>query len=68
MGTREVLGFEVADSEDGAFWTAFVRSLKARGLAGVQLVSSDPHAELKAARLQSAQSNDPPTARRAPSW
>jgi putative transposase len=33
-----VLGFEVGDSEDGAFWTAFLRSLKARGLCGVQLV------------------------------
>src|SRR5213080_2200713 len=27
-GHREVLGFEVGDSEDGAFWTAFLRSLK----------------------------------------
>ena len=33
-GRREVLGFDVGDSEDGAFWTAFLRSLKARGLAG----------------------------------
>jgi putative transposase len=37
-GHREVLGFAVGDSEDGAFWTAFLRSLKARGLAGTQLV------------------------------
>jgi putative transposase len=29
-GHREVLGFDVGDSEDGAFWTAFLRSLKAR--------------------------------------
>jgi len=42
-GWREVLGFAVGDSEDGAFWTAFLRSLKARGLAGVQLVISDAH-------------------------
>jgi transposase-like protein len=40
-GRREVLGFAVGDSEDGAFWTAFLRSLKARGLAGVQLVIAD---------------------------
>jgi putative transposase len=46
-GHREVLGFEVGDSEDGAFWTAFLRSLKTRGLAGVQLVISDAHAGLK---------------------
>jgi putative transposase len=37
-GRREVLGFAVGDSEDGAFWTAFLRSPKARGLGGVQLV------------------------------
>ncbi|MGH8867695.1 MAG: IS256 family transposase [Actinomycetes bacterium] len=48
-GRREVLGFDVGDSEDGAFWTAFLRSLKARGLAGVQLVISDAHEGLKAA-------------------
>jgi len=48
-GHREVLGFDVGDSEDGAFWTAFLRSLKARGLAGVQLVISDSHAGLKTA-------------------
>jgi len=48
-GHREVLGFEVGDSEDGAFWTAFLRSLKTRGLAGVQLVTSDAHAGLKSA-------------------
>ena len=48
-GWREVLGFAVGDSEDGAFWTAFLRSLKARGLAGVQLVISDAHTGLKQA-------------------
>jgi transposase-like protein len=42
-GDREVLGCEVGDSEDGAFWTAFLRALRARGLAGVQLVISDAH-------------------------
>jgi putative transposase len=42
-GHREVLGFSVGDSEDGAFWTAFLRGLKARGLAGVQLVIADAH-------------------------
>jgi transposase-like protein len=48
-GHREVLGFDVGDSEDGAFWTAFLRSLKARGLHGVQLVISDAHEGLKSA-------------------
>jgi putative transposase len=48
-GRREVIGFDVGDSESGAFWTAFLRSLRARGLAGVQLVISDAHTGLKAA-------------------
>jgi putative transposase len=48
-GRREVLGFAVGDSEDGAFWTGFLRSLKARGLGGVQLVISDAHLGLQQA-------------------
>jgi putative transposase len=48
-GRREILGFQVGDSEDGSFWTAFLRSLKTRGLAGVQLVISDAHAGLRGA-------------------
>jgi putative transposase len=39
----------VDDSEDGAFWTAFLRSLKARGLQGVQLVIADAHLGLRQA-------------------
>jgi putative transposase len=45
---REMLGFDVGDSGDGVFWTAFLRSVKTRGLHGVQLVISDAHAGLKA--------------------
>jgi transposase-like protein len=48
-GNGGELSFDVGDSEDGAFWTAFLHSLKARGLHGVQLVISDAHAGLKAA-------------------
>ena len=48
-GRSEVLGFAVGDSEDGAFWTAFLRSLKARGLGGVQLVIADAHLGLRQA-------------------
>src|SRR3954465_12023294 len=40
-GFREWLGLDVVTAEDGAAWLAFVRSLVARGLAGVKLVSSD---------------------------
>jgi putative transposase len=42
-GQREVLGLDVAASEDGAGWLGFLRSLTARGLAGVKLVVSDAH-------------------------
>jgi putative transposase len=42
-GHREVLGFDVITSEDGAGWLAFLRSLVARGLSGVVLVTSDAH-------------------------
>ncbi len=48
-GGREVLGVDIGDSEDETFWTAFLRSLKTRGLSGVRLVISDAHAGLKAA-------------------
>ena len=48
-GDREVLGCDVGDSEDGAFWTAFLRSLRRRGLSGVRLVVSDHHLGLKEA-------------------
>jgi putative transposase len=42
-GHREVLGFDVITTEDGAGWLAFLRSLVARGLAGTTLVISDAH-------------------------
>jgi putative transposase len=42
-GFRESLGLDVVTSEDGAAWLAFLRSLVARGLAGVTLVTSDAH-------------------------
>jgi transposase-like protein len=48
-GDREVLGLAVGDSEEGAFWTAFLRSLRARGMTGVRLVISDAHEGLKGA-------------------
>src|SRR5438067_727631 len=48
-GNREVLGLAVGDSEDTTFWTAFLRDLRGRGLAGVKLVISDAHQGLRAA-------------------
>jgi putative transposase len=46
-GNREVLGLAVGDSEDKAFWTAFLRQLRARGLGGVRIVISDAHEGLR---------------------
>jgi putative transposase len=48
-GQREVLGLDIGPSDDGAFWLAFLRSLVARGLGGVKLVTSDSHQGLKSA-------------------
>jgi transposase-like protein len=48
-GQRSVLGFDVGPGEEEAFWTAFLRQLKERGLTGVQLVTSDAHNGLKKA-------------------
>jgi putative transposase len=48
-GEREVLGLDVGPSEDSAFWTSFLRSLVARGLSGVRLVTSGAHRGLKGA-------------------
>jgi transposase-like protein len=47
-GRREVLGFDVGDTESQPFWTAFLRSLRSRGLDGVKLVISDAHSGLVA--------------------
>jgi len=48
-GQRTILGCDVITSEDGAGWTAFLRSLVARGLSDVKLVISDAHVGLKTA-------------------
>ena len=42
-GQREILGVDAITTEDGAAWTAFLRSLVARGLSGVEQVISDDH-------------------------
>jgi transposase-like protein len=40
-GHREMLGVMEGGKEDAASWLAFVRHLKARGLSGVRLITSD---------------------------
>jgi putative transposase len=48
-GFREICGLEVADTESEAAYHELFRSLKSRGLSGVELVVSDDHEGLKAA-------------------
>ena len=48
-GEREVLGVDVASGEMEGCWAGFLRSLKERGLSGVELVISDAHTGLRKA-------------------
>jgi putative transposase len=48
-GHREILAVTVADTESEATYQHLFADLKARGLSGVRLVTSDAHAGLKAA-------------------
>lgn len=50
-GKRSILGVSVSLSEAEVHWRNFLSTLQARGLHGVQLVISDDHAGLRAARL-----------------
>jgi len=48
-GRREVIGIDVGEAETESFWREFLRSLRVRGLSGVQLCVSDAHEGLKGA-------------------
>lgn len=45
-GHKEIIGFEVYDSEKLSTWKEFFESLKSRGLRGVDIVISDAHSGL----------------------
>lgn len=49
-GRRTILGVSVSLSEAEAHWRAFLEGLVKRGLHGVQLIISDDHTGMKAAR------------------
>jgi putative transposase len=49
-GKRQILGVSVSLSEAEVHWRAFLEDLVTRGMQGVQLVVSDDHAGLRAAR------------------
>ena len=46
-GRREVLGFDIGDSESKAAWMDFFSELKQRGLTNVDMFVSDAHCGLK---------------------
>lgn len=50
VGHRDVLGCSVSLSEAEVHWRGFLSDLKDRGLHGLELISSDAHEGLKAAR------------------
>jgi transposase-like protein len=50
-GKRQILGVSVSLSEHEVHWRNFLQSLVGRGLNSVQLITSDDHAGLKAARI-----------------
>lgn len=49
-GERQVLGISVSLSEHETHWKAFLKGLKDRGLKDIQLITSDAHEGLGAAR------------------
>jgi len=51
-GQREILGISSKLSEAKVHWKSFLESLQERGLSGTQLIISDDHAGLKAARKE----------------
>lgn len=50
QGKRQILGLSVSLSEAEIHWRTFLQGLVARGLSGIQLITSDDHAGLQAAR------------------
>ena len=49
-GHREILGVSVRLSEAEAHWKEFLEGLSARGITGIELIISDDHSGLRAAR------------------
>ena len=54
-GYREVLGFQVGDSESESTWSKLFAWLKSRGLKGVDLITSDSHSGLVSAIVKEFQ-------------
>lgn len=45
-GHKEIIGFDVYDSEKSSTWKLFFENLKSRGLRGVDIIISDAHSGL----------------------
>lgn len=50
-GRRHILGVSISLDEHEIHWRTFLHGLVQRGLRGMQLITSDDHASLKAARI-----------------
>jgi len=48
-GLREVIGFDVFDTEENYSWLTFFNKLKQRGLSGVKMIISDAHKSIRKA-------------------
>ncbi|MDO4651147.1 MAG: IS256 family transposase, partial [Eubacteriales bacterium] len=48
-GHREIIGFEVFDSEDNYSWYSFLNNLKERGLKAPKVIVSDSHKSIRKA-------------------
>ena len=48
-GAKEIIGFSVEESETAATWRSFLESLRARGLEGMRMFTSDAHEGILAA-------------------
>lgn len=48
-GGREIVGFEVYDTEDNYSWNNFLQGLKERGLNSVMMIISDSHQSIRRA-------------------
>jgi len=48
-GKRSILGVSAALSEAEVHWRTFLEELRARGLCGMRMITSDDHSGLRAA-------------------
>lgn len=51
-GHREIVGFDVYDTENDYCWKQFLADLKARGLSGIDLLISDAHKSIRKAAAE----------------